>query len=243
MPVYTSSLVSSRWVSVLPLAIGVPSIPPCVSASRNSRNSRSSPISWPENGNAISSTTTNRFSFGILRSCSQYAIAFPLRFMYVSGLASTTSRSLIAPSGAQTAASYSPVIADWAAEPLDSASTTVACGMCSRSQCRHCALACGWAATVRMSARATGARTPRTNCTGRTTSRVMTSGSAVGLAGRRAQDEAARQNVEAPALAAFSMKYRHRAGLMLGYAGYNERETRLGVRRLATALHKMMNEK
>jgi GntR family transcriptional regulator/MocR family aminotransferase len=52
----------------------------------------------------------------------------------------------------------------------------------------------------------------------------------------RAQEEAARQNVEAPALSAFSIKYRHRAGLMLGYAGYAEREIRVGVRKLATAL-------
>jgi len=60
-----------------------------------------------------------------------------------------------------------------------------------------------------------------------------------GLDDRRAQEEAARQNVEAPALSAFSMKYRHRPGLMLGYAGYSEREIRVGVRRLATALHNL----
>ncbi|MEN3335584.1 MAG: GntR family transcriptional regulator / MocR family aminotransferase [Blastocatellia bacterium] len=58
-----------------------------------------------------------------------------------------------------------------------------------------------------------------------------------GIDDRRAQEEAARQNVEAQALSAFSIKYHHRAGLMLGYAGYNEREIRVGVRRLATALH------
>ncbi|HEY9230968.1 MAG TPA: PLP-dependent aminotransferase family protein [Blastocatellia bacterium] len=60
-----------------------------------------------------------------------------------------------------------------------------------------------------------------------------------GIDDQRAQEEAARQNVEAPALSAFSMKYRHRAGLMLGYAGYSEREIRVGVRRLATALHNL----
>ena len=60
-----------------------------------------------------------------------------------------------------------------------------------------------------------------------------------GMDDRRAQEEAARQNVEAPALSAFSIKHHHRAGLMLGYAGYNEREIRVGVRRLAMALHNL----
>jgi GntR family transcriptional regulator/MocR family aminotransferase len=60
-----------------------------------------------------------------------------------------------------------------------------------------------------------------------------------GIDDRRAQEEAARQNLEAPALSSFSLKYRPRAGLMLGYAGYNERELRVGVRRLATALHNL----
>jgi hypothetical protein len=92
-------------------------------------------------------------------------------------LASTTSRSRIAPSGAQIAASHSPVIADWAAAPLDSESTTTAVGTWSRSQCRHWALACGCAATERIAASGTPARAPSTNWTGSTTSRVMTSGS------------------------------------------------------------------
>ena len=60
-----------------------------------------------------------------------------------------------------------------------------------------------------------------------------------GIDDRSAQEEAARQNLEAPALSSFSLKYRPRAGLMLGYAGYNEREIRVGVRRLATALHNL----
>ena len=38
------------------------------------------------NGSAISSTTTNRFSFSIFSSCNQYAMAFPLRFINVVGL-------------------------------------------------------------------------------------------------------------------------------------------------------------
>jgi GntR family transcriptional regulator/MocR family aminotransferase len=58
-----------------------------------------------------------------------------------------------------------------------------------------------------------------------------------GMDDRRAQEAAARENVEAQALSAFSIKHHHRAGLMLGYAGYNEREIRVGMRRLATALH------
>jgi len=61
-----------------------------------------------------------------------------------------------------------------------------------------------------------------------------------GLDDRRAQEEAARHNVEAQALATFSIKHYHRAGLMLGYAGYDEREIRVGVRRLATALHNLV---
>ena len=57
-----------------------------------------------------------------------------------------------------------------------------------------------------------------------------------GLDDRRAQEEAARENIEAQALSGFSLEHACRPGLLLGYAGYNERQLRVGVRRLATAL-------
>jgi DNA-binding transcriptional MocR family regulator len=58
-----------------------------------------------------------------------------------------------------------------------------------------------------------------------------------GIDDRRASDEADKQGVEAQALSGFSIKHKRRGGLLLGYAGYDERQIRVGVRRLATALH------
>jgi len=45
--------------------------------------------------------------------------------------------------------------------------------------------------------------------------------------------------VEAQALSSFSVKHRMRAGLLMGYAGYDERQIRVGVRKLATAFQGM----
>ncbi|HKP86705.1 MAG TPA: PLP-dependent aminotransferase family protein [Blastocatellia bacterium] len=56
---------------------------------------------------------------------------------------------------------------------------------------------------------------------------------------RKASEAAAGENVEAQALSAFRIKHRTRGGLLLGYAGYDERQIRVGVRRLATALRGM----
>jgi GntR family transcriptional regulator/MocR family aminotransferase len=58
-----------------------------------------------------------------------------------------------------------------------------------------------------------------------------------GIDDRRASEEADKQGVEAQALSGFSIKHKRRGGLLLGYAGYDERQIRVGVRRLATALH------
>ncbi|MGA9767833.1 MAG: PLP-dependent aminotransferase family protein [Blastocatellia bacterium] len=57
-----------------------------------------------------------------------------------------------------------------------------------------------------------------------------------GLDDRKASKAAADEGVEAQALSSFSIKYRTRSGLLLGYAGYDERQIRVGVRKLSTAL-------
>src|SRR6185503_10655115 len=53
---------------------------------------------------------------------------------------------------------------------------------------------------------------------------------------RRASEAAAGAGVEAQALSSFSIKHPVRGGLLLGYAGYDERQIRVGIRKLSTAL-------
>jgi GntR family transcriptional regulator / MocR family aminotransferase len=53
---------------------------------------------------------------------------------------------------------------------------------------------------------------------------------------RRASEAAAREGVEAQALSTFSLNHKMRDGLLLGYAGYDERQIRVGIRKLGTAL-------
>jgi GntR family transcriptional regulator/MocR family aminotransferase len=53
---------------------------------------------------------------------------------------------------------------------------------------------------------------------------------------REASKAASEAGVDAQALSSFSIKHRSRGGLLLGYAGYDERQIRVGVRKLATAL-------
>jgi GntR family transcriptional regulator/MocR family aminotransferase len=59
---------------------------------------------------------------------------------------------------------------------------------------------------------------------------------AEGLADKKAEAEAFKQGVFAQALSSFRIHYHHPAGLLLGYAGYNERQIRAGARKLAVAL-------
>lgn len=54
-----------------------------------------------------------------------------------------------------------------------------------------------------------------------------------------ASRRAAATGVDAQPLSAFSLERKGRGGLVLGYAGYNERQIRTGVRLLSTALHGM----
>lgn len=51
-----------------------------------------------------------------------------------------------------------------------------------------------------------------------------------------ASEAAASAGIEAQALSSFSIKHQVRSGLLLGYAGYDERQIRVGVRKLSTAL-------
>jgi hypothetical protein len=67
---------------------------------------------------------------------------------------------------------------------LDSTSTTTASGMCASSQFRHCAEACGCAATVRTSASGISRLEASWNSTCSTTSRVITSGLPVASSSR-----------------------------------------------------------
>src|SRR5262249_40438655 len=60
-----------------------------------------------------------------------------------------------------------------------------------------------------------------------------------GIDDRRAQQEAAREGIEAQAVSAFSLERECRPGLLLGYAGYDERQIRAGVRRLAAVLERL----
>ncbi|HST19575.1 MAG TPA: PLP-dependent aminotransferase family protein [Blastocatellia bacterium] len=53
---------------------------------------------------------------------------------------------------------------------------------------------------------------------------------------RKASEAAASEGVEAQALSSFSLKHRMRGGLLLGYAGYDKRQIRVGVRKLSTVL-------
>lgn len=57
-----------------------------------------------------------------------------------------------------------------------------------------------------------------------------------GMDDRKASEAAASAGIEAQALSSFRIKHRRRGGLLLGYAGYNERQIRVGVRKLSTAL-------
>jgi GntR family transcriptional regulator/MocR family aminotransferase len=57
-----------------------------------------------------------------------------------------------------------------------------------------------------------------------------------GVDDRAASREANRLGVEAPALSLYCIERGRRSGLLLGYAGYDEREIRKGVRLLAAAL-------
>jgi GntR family transcriptional regulator/MocR family aminotransferase len=66
---------------------------------------------------------------------------------------------------------------------------------------------------------------------------------AEGVDDARAAAEADAQGVEAQALSGFTLKHKRRGGLLLGYAGYDERQIRVGVRRLATALHNVVRAK
>ncbi len=52
-----------------------------------------------------------------------------------------------------------------------------------------------------------------------------------------ASREASRLGIEVPALSLYCIERKRRSGLLLGYAGYDEREIRKGVRLLAGALH------
>jgi GntR family transcriptional regulator/MocR family aminotransferase len=61
-----------------------------------------------------------------------------------------------------------------------------------------------------------------------------------GLDDRKASEAAASAGVEAQALSSFSIKHKVRGGLLLGYAGYDERQIRVGVRKLSTALRAAM---
>lgn len=57
-----------------------------------------------------------------------------------------------------------------------------------------------------------------------------------GIDDRKASEAAANEGVEAHALSSFSINHRTRSGLLLGYAGYDERQIRVGVRKLSTVL-------
>jgi GntR family transcriptional regulator / MocR family aminotransferase len=62
---------------------------------------------------------------------------------------------------------------------------------------------------------------------------------AEGLTDKKAETEAFNQGVFAQALSSFRLNFHHPPGLLLGYAGYNERQIRTGVRKLAIALHNL----
>ncbi len=56
------------------------------------------------------------------------------------------------------------------------------------------------------------------------------------LSDQKAEAEAFKQGVFAQSLSSFRLKYRRSPGLVLGYAGYDERQLRVGARRLAAGL-------
>jgi GntR family transcriptional regulator/MocR family aminotransferase len=63
------------------------------------------------------------------------------------------------------------------------------------------------------------------------------------LTDTQAEAAAMKEGIFAQGLTSFSLKYRPAPGLVLGYAGYDERQLRAGARKLATGLMKAVNQK